>query len=206
MQTYWMETEVHSLKNKTVVMTGATGGLGSAMCRRLLAWGADLVMVNRNREKSQQLCHRLRKEFPQANIRFLICDLEWIDQVKAVTEALQQLPVDILMLNAGTYAIPRDISSAGYDTVFQTNFLSHYYMARTLQPLLEERKGKIVVTGSIAHQFNVLDPEDPDFFFHDGANNIYGNSKRFLMFSLMEALKKSAVDFAIGHPVQEIPG
>ena len=200
MQTYWMETEVHSLKGKTVVITGATGGLGQAMCRRFLSWGASLLMVIRNEGKAELLKRKLLKEFPGAEISWILCDLQDMDSVKEAAGSLSHEAVDYLLLNAGTYAIPKALSTAGYDTVFQVNFLSHYYLVRTLLPKLKEQKAKVVVTGSIAHRFNPLDPADPDFSHHQGANNIYGNSKRFLMFATMELCRQEGVNFAIGHP------
>ena len=192
--------EIERVHGKTVVMTGATGGLGEAMCRYLLAFGADLIMVTRNKEKSKRLCDTLLREYPGAKVRYLLCDLSSMDQVKAVSQQLQQLPVDILMLNAGAYDLPRVLTTEGYDNVFAINFLSHYYLTKTLLPLLKARKGKVTVTGSIAHRFQELDPQNPDFSRHQGANNIYGNSKRFLMFALMELLKDSGVEYSIGHP------
>ena len=195
-----METEVHSLKGKTVVITGATGGLGQAMCRRFLSWGASLLMVIRNEGKAELLKRKLLKEFPHAEISWILCDLQDMDSVRSAALQLSQQSLDFLLLNAGTYAIPRGLSSAGYDTVFQVNFLSHYCLLKSLLPQLQQRKAKVVVTGSIAHRFNSLDPANPDFSHHQGANNIYGNSKRFLMFSLMELIKNTSVQFAIGHP------
>ena len=189
-----------SLQGRTVVLTGATGGLGASMCRYLLTLGADIIMVNRSKDKSEALCQQLKQEFPAASLSFLLCDLVDPAQVKQISAQLCQLPVDILMLNAGTYALPRALSPAGYDTVFQVNFLSQYCLLKDLLPTLQKRQGKVVVTGSIAHRFNPIDPEDPDFSSHEGANNVYGNSKRFLMFAVMELLKNTGVSYAIGHP------
>ena len=192
--------EAMNLKGKTIVLTGATGGIGRALSRYFLSFGAKLCLSGRNEEKLLSLEARLKQEYPKAELSHLVCDLQDMDQVKKLSAKLLTLPVDLLILNAGTYAIPRALSNAGYDTVFQVNFLSHYYLVKKLLPLLEQRNAKVLVTGSIAHRFNPVDPEDPDFSHHIGDNNIYGNSKRFLMFSLMELLKNSPVEFAIGHP------
>ena len=149
----WLGTDSPSLRGKTVVLTGATGGLGSAMCRCLLQWGARIIMVTRNKEKSRMLCEQLQQEFPGCQVSFLLSDFEHIDQVKAVCRQLVEEPVDFLMLNAGTYALPRKLCSCGYDNVFTTNFISHYMMVKELLPLLRQRKAKVVVTGSISHHF-----------------------------------------------------
>ena len=192
--------QLRDLEGRTVVLTGATGGLGQYLCRYLLACNAEIVMVNRNQEKAEALCKKLKREYKNAEISSLLCDLSDMEQVKQVSAQLQQRKVDVLMLNAGTYAIPRALSAAGFDTVFQVNFLSQYYLLKALLPQLKAGSGKVVVTGSIAHQFNRLNPADPDFSHRRGANNVYGNSKRFLMFAPMELLKNSGVSYAIGHP------
>ena len=196
----WLNVEKTNLQGKLVVLTGATGGLGRAMSRLLLSFGAELLMVNRDKEKSEKLTASLKQEFPKGNVSYLLCDLNDLAGVKQLSYTLRTLPIDILMLNAGTYAIPRALSSAGFDTVFQVNFLSHYYLVKALLPLLKERKAKVIATGSIAHRFHTVDFEDPDYARHEGANDIYGNSKRFLIFALMELLKKENVSFAVGHP------
>ena len=196
----WLNAAPSALKGKTVVITGATGGLGREICSYVLSFGGRILMVNRDPKKSEALCASLREKYPGCQVSFLLADLEHTDEVRAVCAQLLREPVDVLMLNAGTYAIPRALSDAGYDTVFQTNFVSHYLMVKLLLPVLSQRRGKVVATGSIAHRFHPLDPQDIDFVHHEGANDIYGNSKRFLMFSLMELLKDSPVSFAVGHP------
>lgn len=196
----WLGSHTPDLKGKTVVLTGATGGLGSAVSRYVLSFGGRLIMVNRSKEKSEALMASLRQDYPQGDISYLLADLSHMAEVKALCGCLQNEPIDVLMLNAGTYAIPRALSPEGYDTVFETNFLSQYYMVRTLLPLLNQRKAKVVVTGSIAHRFNSSDMGDVDFAHHQGANNIYGNSKRFLMFALTELLKNQEASLSLAHP------
>ena len=197
----WLTVENPTLRGKTVVLTGATGGLGLEICRYVLSFGGRLIMVARNREKAEALKASLLLEYPQAQISFLLADLESPDQVLALCQKLRQQPVDVLMLNAGTYALPRLHTACGYDNVFTTNFISHYVMVRELLPLLRERSAKVVATGSISYRFSPSDPEDIDFSHRQSANLVYGNSKRYLMFALTELLKNEQnISFAIGHP------
>lgn len=98
-----------------------------------------------------------------------------------MAEELRGREVDCLILNAGAYSIPRHKCSTGYDNVFQINFLSPYYLARAL----EKTGAKIVVVGSIAHDYSKSDPADVDFSTRRAASKVYGNAKRYLMFSLM---------------------
>ena len=125
-QKTWLAKNTASLKGKTVVITGATGGLGAEICRCVLALEGRLVLVNRSAEKSRALRGQLLEEYPAGRIDCLLADLTELDSVKAVCTQLEQEPVDFLILNAGAYAIPRRTCTTGYDNVVQTNFVSHY--------------------------------------------------------------------------------
>ena len=197
----WLGSKASSLKGKQVVITGATGGLGREICRYVLSFGGSILMINRNEAKSRALREALLREFPGAQVRYLTADRVDMAQVRSLCARLEQEPLDVLMLNAGTYAIPRGLSSAGFDTVFQTNFLSHYYMVKALLPHLIRCGTRVVATGSIAHGAVRLDPLDPDYAHHQGNEAIYGNSKRFLIHALMMLLRDvPQVSFAVGHP------
>ena len=200
-QEAWLEKHAGTLAGKTVVVTGATGGLGLPICRAVVRLGGKLVTVNRSPEKSEVLARELKKECPEAEITCLLADLSRIDTVRTVCHRLNRMPVDVLVLNAGAYAIPRCTCSTGFDNVFTINFLSHYYMVKQLLPLLARRKGKVIALGSIAHRYSKSDPDDVDFSTRTRCNLVYGNSKRYLMFALTELMKHHPeVDFAIAHP------
>ena len=197
----WLEKNGVSLAGKTIAVTGATGGLGSALCRNILALGGSLVLLNRSKTKTDALAASLREDFPGASITFLQTDLTDMASVRAACGALLQLPLDALVLNAGAYAIPRATCDTGYGNVFQTNFVSHYYMVHTLLPLLEQRSGTVVAVGSISHTYSKTDPQDIDFSRRSGSSLVYGNSKRYLMFALSELMKQHpGVRFSIAHP------
>lgn len=200
-QETWISRHTGSLKNKTAAITGATGGLGCEICRSILAAGGRLILLTRDREKTSILRGQLLEEFPGSDITYYLCDLTDMEQVKALCDMLRPLPIDILILNAGAYAIPRLTCSTGYDNVFQTNFVSHYYMVKQLLPQLAARKGRIAAMGSIAHDYSKTDPRDIDFARRTKASLVYGNSKRYLMFALTELMKDNPdVRLTIAHP------
>ena len=199
-QKTWLKQHARSLRGKTVVITGATGGIGSKLCSAVLHCGGTLVLVCRDEGKAEALRASLLRDFPGSKITCLIADLTDISSVRAAVEALEALPVDILIHNAGAYSIPRKTCSTGYDNVFQINFVSPYYITKKLLPLLRQRGGKIVAVGSIAHRYSKTDPKDPDFSTRDSCALVYGNSKRYLMYALSGLIRDSGVEFAIAHP------
>lgn len=186
-----------SLKDKTVAISGATGGLGRELCRRLCMLGAELILLDRNRGRSEALISELSAEFAETVAEHITLDLEDIERVKAVADMLVERGIDYLILNAGAYSIPRHKCSTGFDNVYQINFVSPYYLARRLLPTISKRGGRLVAVGSIAHNYSNTDPDDVDFSTRKAASKVYGNAKRYLMFSLMGLEEKS---LTVTHP------
>ncbi len=198
MKTYtWLKRNAPALSGKTVAVSGATGGLGNALCRHLAMLGASLIMLDRNRERSESFAEKLKAEFPELKTRYIHLDLEDIDSVKATAEELKINPPDFLILNAGAYHIPRKICKTGYNNVFQINFSSPYYIADALRDRISAKGGKIIAVGSIAHSYSEADGNDIDFSSRTKSSLVYGNAKRYLMYSISELCDSSVV---IAHP------
>lgn len=190
-----------TLCDKTVAMTGSTGGIGRELCRYLLSLGARLILIDRNPSRAESLRQLLIGEYPHAELILMKADLSDMTSVREVTDRLIQLSPDIFIHNAGAYSIPRKICDTGYDNVYQINFVSPYYMIRELLPSLKERHGRVVVVGSIAHNYSKTDPESIDFADRKQASKVYGNAKRYLMFSMYELFaEETDVSVSVAHP------
>ena len=197
----WLGKNTESLAGKTVAISGSTGGLGKHLCRYLLYLGARLVLLDRNRERSEKNKLSLEAEFAGAEISLVRLDLVDVISVRAATEELKAIEPDILIHNAGAYSIPRCTSNSGYDNVYTINFASPYYMIRELLPTLRKKQGRVVVVGSIAHNYSHINEDDIDFAGVKKASKVYGNAKRYLMFSLYELFKtEEDVSLSVVHP------
>ncbi len=197
----WVQKNTGSLHGKLVAVSGATGGIGQQLCRQLAQCGASLVLVDRNKARSFALADRLRAEFDGIHIQHIIADMADVTSVKNAAEQLKQLPLDILIHNAGAYSIPRYTTAAGFDNIFQINFVSPYYLTSELLPLLRERRGRVIAVASIAHRYSKTDPIDPDFSTQKAASRVYGNAKRHLMLALYELFKwEKRVSLSVVHP------
>ena len=197
----WLNNNTESLKGKTVAISGSTGGIGKHICRYLASLGASIVLLDRNHERSIANKLAIEKEFPGTDVSMLSLDLVDIGSVAYATERLKEISPDVLIHNAGAYSIPRCISSSGYDNVFTINFLSPYYMIRELLPTLRGKNGRVVVVGSIAHNYSKINVNDVDFSEIKPASKVYGNANRFLMFSLFELFKdEQGVVLSVTHP------
>lgn len=197
----WLQKNTERLDGKTVAVTGSTGGLGLVLSEHLVRLGASLVLLDRSKGRSEANRERLLSLVPTASITCLTLDLAEIENVKAVTRTLLSSPPDIFIHNAGAYSIPRKICATGYDNVYQINFVSPYYMIRTLLPAMRARNGHVMVVGSIAHRYSRIDENDIDFHTRSAASRVYGNAKRYLMFSLYALFKdEREVTLAVTHP------
>ena len=197
----WLSKNTHSLSSKTVLISGSTGGIGRELCAYLASLGASLVLLDRNRAKSEALKDELTSRYPKLSVMLVTADMADPHSVDIAVDELLKLPIDVFICNAGAYSIPRYKCENGYDNVFQINFVSPYTLIKRLLPLLKERGGRVVIVGSIAHNYSRSDPTDIDFSSRKKASLVYGNSKRYLMFTLHELFKsQTEVGFSITHP------
>ncbi len=193
----WIKQNIAYLGGKRVAISGSTGGLGRELCFYLAALGAELVLVDRNSQKSLSLIDELKLSFPRLSVSHLRADMSDMESVRVAADRLLEMKIDYLILNAGAYSIPRCKCDTGYDNVFQINFVSPYYLARKLLPDIEKRGGKLVAVGSIAHNYSKIDERDVDFSTRKQASKVYGNAKRYLTYGLF-ALNSPAV--SLTHP------
>lgn len=195
----WLDKNTASLKGKTVAISGATGGIGTELCNYLAYLGANLICLDRNANKSNNLINNLKSKYPNLDAKHITVDLEKFDMVKEITKQLKLIDIDYLILNAGAYKIPRHKCDTGFDNVYQINFVSPYYIARELYPVIKQKGGRIVAVSSIAHNYSKIDINDVDFSTRTAASKVYGNAKRFLTFSLL-GLFNGDKTLSIVHP------
>ena len=197
----WIENNTYSLEGKKVAVTGTTGGLGKELCRYLAGLGASLLLLDRNAARSEMFRQELMQKFNGIDAKCINIDLEDVFSVKNAVEMLKKETVDVFIHNAGAYSIPRHKCYTGLDNVFQINFASPYYIIKELLDDLRNNAGRVVVVGSIAHNYSKYDPEDIDFSTRKQASKVYGNAKRYLMFSLYELFKnEDKASLAVTHP------
>ena len=196
----WIKENTSDLTNKTIAITGSTGAITNEMVKVLASLNASLIFLNRNKEKTEKQINEIHSLYPNVEIEFISCDLSNFESVRSATKVLKQKQINILFLSAGVYNVPRFKTNLDYDNVFQINFISHYYMAKELLENIKSVNGKIVAVSSIAHNYTKLDEKNIDFSTKKKHSKVYGNSKRFLTFSLMELCEKEQVNLSVVHP------
>lgn len=140
------------LYNKTVVLTGVTGGFGGEIARILIGrYGCKVIGVGRDKEKMLSFCRTLGKQM--ANFKFFLLDVsqksQWQRLVKWIDK--NHVTVDVLINCAGQ--LPpfnrfSNVSSDKVDSVMQVNFMSAVYGCEALLPMLRKQYGCIVNVSS----------------------------------------------------------
>ena len=195
----WLSENTTSLKGKTVAISGSTGGIGKELCKFFCMLSANLLLIDRNKARSDVLRESLLAEFPNAKLKAYYVDLEDIFAVCELSKTLQSEEIDYLVLNAGAYKIPRRKGENGFENAFNINFVSPYILANALLPQIKARGGKVVAVGSIAHNYSKIDVTDVDFATRKAPSKIYGNAKRYLMYSLW-SLEEYRDTINVAHP------
>lgn len=140
------------ITGKTVLLTGATGGIGRTLADVLKAEGAELILTGRRVDQLQTMAHTL-------GARFVVADLSQPAEITQLAEA-EFAGVDILIANAGLPApgSVRDLSTADVDETIAVNLRAPIVMARELAGLMQRRgAGHIVFIGSIGAMVSTAD-------------------------------------------------
>ncbi len=183
------------------MLTGSTGGIGIHLCEYLAHLGARLILLDRNQNKATALKEKLLKKYSKTSIILYEMDLEDEKSVFSVCEKLKTENIDFFIHNAGAYSISRHKCKSGFDNVYQINFLSPYYIIKTLLPQLKKSGGRVVAVSSIAHNYSKSCEENPDFSDVSAASKVYGNAKRYLTFALFELfLNEKDATLSVVHP------
>jgi retinol dehydrogenase 13 len=143
------------LKGRLVVISGATSGIGYHTAKKFATHGANLLCINRNEKKSEALKSEIEKEFG-VSCNYIIADLSNLKEVLSTAEKLCSidLPVDVLIHNAGIYLTRRELTSEGFDKVFVVHHLSSFIINILLAEKLKSRgKARIIIVNSEGHRF-----------------------------------------------------
>lgn len=151
-----------NLKSKTILVTGATSGVGYQTARHLLSLGADLVLGVRDVAKAERCVEELQKERPGSKITVLWLDMEVLDSVEQFARRLRErgTRLDIAILNAGFYTRNSHVTVDGFDALFQVNFLATAYLALQILPLMassDAGPARLVLVTSEAHAWTRFD-------------------------------------------------
>ena len=207
----WTPEEIDTLKGKTFVITGATSGTGYQAVRTLLSKGADVVMLNRNAQKSDTAMDNLKKEFGKtASISYVLMDLAELASVRAAASKILEKTkkIDALICNAAIAQVPKQtLTIDGFESQLGTNHYGHFLLCGLLFERIEQSEGRIVVVASLGYNMGLktIKFDDLDWHKNYNPNSAYSQSKLAQMmfaYELQDRIKsaKKSVEVYVCHP------
>ena len=197
-----------NFKNRLVVITGATSGIGYETAKKYASHGADILCINRNEEKSKELCEILKSNYG-TDCSYMLADFSKLDDTHTVAKKLAALDrdIDVIIHNAGVHLTKKTFTEDNLEQVFQTNYLSsfiiNYY---TKEKFIKQNRGRIIFVNSEAHRFAAwglrLDDITYDKHSYSGLKS-YGAAKMAQLLSMLkfyEYFSETGVTINAMHP------
>lgn len=157
------------MHDKTVVITGASSGIGLETARALAGQGARVAMVVRSRERGEAAIAAIRAgapgigAVPDARVELVLADLYALAEVRrAGAELRERWPkIDVLVNNAGLIHARRELTADGFEKTFALNHLAAFLLAYELRAALAAAgAARIVTVSSWGHKFAAFDDVD----------------------------------------------
>jgi len=196
-----------SLRGRTVVVTGATSGLGQAAALQLAELGARVILVGRNPEKAEATRREIVATTGNDDVAVALADLSLLADVRKLAQRLleDEPRIHVLVNNAGVLLNQRTTTAEGHETALATNLLAPYLLTRMLLPRLRESAPSRIINVSSGGMYATglaLDDLQYEKTTYDGSR-AYARTKRALVtLSEMwaEQLQDSGVVVHAMHP------
>ncbi len=157
----------YDFSKKSVVITGASAGVGYRTALEFCRRGAFVIGVGRSAKNCERAKANLLQEFPKAQIEFLLADLSSQKEIRLLAADIQAVlsahkfnSLDVLINNAGTFMDKLVLTDEGIEKTIATNHLAPFLLTHLLFPLLEKSgDGRVLTVSSGSHYNTWIEPE-----------------------------------------------
>ena len=194
---------MRNIEEQTVLVTGATDGLGRQVARELAEKGATVLIHGRDDGRARAAAREICEETGNHKVGYHLADFSSLRQVRRLAEDVRfrHDRLDVLVNNAGVILPEREESEDGVELTFAVNHLAHFLLTRLLLPLLADRPARIVNVASAAQSPIAFD--DPMLERGYDPMRAYAQSKLAMVmdaFTLAEEQRGSGVAANALHP------
>lgn len=161
----WNAADIPDQTGRTVLVTGATSGLGLRTATALAKRGATVLMTCRDHKRGYAAWEQLLYGSDGMGATLVLLDLADLASVREAAEQVRKLTgdrLDVLVNNAGVMATPARLTVDGFELQIATNHLGHAALTWLLAPALAPG-ARVVTVSSLAHRGGGLDVDDLNF-------------------------------------------
>ncbi len=195
-----------SLQGRTVLVTGATDGIGRETARGLAARGARVLLHGRDARRAETALRAIAFSTGNDRLEIVLADFTSLRQVRALAAEVHRRTdrLDVLVDNAGVWQARRHLTEDGLETTFQVNHLAPFLLTNlVLDLLLAAAPSRVVVVSSGVHQRAAVDLRDLQGERRYDGTSAYGLSKLgnlLFAYELARRLQGSGVTVNALHP------
>ncbi len=193
------------LKNKTILITGATDGIGKQTAINAGKLGANIIVHGRNKKRVDEIVNKVYQVNNNIDVFGVTADFESLNEVFNMGNEINEKfsVIDILFNNAAEFIKDRSLTKDGFEKTFQVNHLSHFLLTELLLPLLQNSKmSKILNVTSMIHSSTINFDNLQGEKFYSG-NDAYSLSKLLNIlhtYKLADILENTSVKANCLHP------
>ena len=187
--------DLPSLSTKTILITGATNGIGQATAQAIAAQGGRVVIAGRNAAKTESVAAELRQASGNPAVDFLVADLSSMAQVRqlAAEFTARYDRLHVLVNNAGAFFMRRQETVDGLEMTFALNHLSYFLLTTLLLDTLETgAPARVINVASAAESSAKVDWDDLQLTRKYSGFGAYALSKRFNLYFTYELARRLA--------------
>lgn len=169
-----------SMQGKTVLVTGASRGIGRVTAESLAKMGARVVLLCRDRARGEEAVASIRQNTPGAKLDLLLADLSRPKEVVRVAGDFKRTfdRLDVLVNNAGAIFSSREETQDGIERTFALNHLSYFLLTRELRDLLAATApSRVISVSSGVHPMGRVDFDDLQFAHGYATMGAYATTK-----------------------------
>jgi len=195
----------YSLKNKIILITGATSGIGKETAIDLARLDATIFFTTRDNLKGEKVKEELIKKTNNKNIHMLKCDLASFESIGNCCKEFKSEydRLHVLINNAGVWDFKRRESKDGIENIFATNYLAPFLMTNLLLDLLKKSSPSRIINVTSGMHYGTINFDDIEFKNNFSGAKAYRQSKlALILFTrfLAKKLEGTGVTVNTAHP------
>jgi NAD(P)-dependent dehydrogenase (short-subunit alcohol dehydrogenase family) len=194
------------MKNKIVLVTGSTDGIGKQTALELAEMGAIVLIHGKDNRKCESTLDEIKKISGNTDLKYFIADLSSFVSIRQLAREINKSfeSIDVLINNAGVFANKRELNSDGIEMTFMVNHLAPFLLTNLLQEKIKRaQSARIINVSSIAHMRAKLDFDNLNSEKDFNGYAVYSLSKLaniLFTYELAERLKDTSVTVNALHP------